>query len=198
MRPGSPRGDCRQRGRGSCLSAPAGRAFHRNPWSGIRTYFRCRPRGNAGKTASQAPPARLSHLAGLRATYANLLSEATNRAKLSIAPSRIFTTPIRECQRQGRERDFQPQRPEHRHPPDQPRRIGDRLGRPARRTVHRVRIRSTHRAGGRIRRHVIAGSSIVFYCGSTSECRWGLAGHPTRSPRRGLYRPSRRSASRGA
>ena len=92
--------------------------------------------------------ARLARLAGLRATYTNLLSEADQPREVA-GPGRAepHQRPIQQRQRQGRQPDHPRRCPRHRHEPGQPQRADDRVGRRAGRPVDGAGHRSAHRAG---------------------------------------------------
>ena len=93
--------------------------------------------------------ARLTRLAGLRAAYANLLSEATNRAKLlDRAEQNLTNARSNSASAKAASLITRVDAPDTGTSPVSPERGDDRVGRPAGRPVDRVWHRSAHRAGG--------------------------------------------------
>ena len=94
-------------------------------------------RGNAA--------ARLTRLAGLRATYANSLSDATNRAKLLERAEQSLTNARSDRAGQGRQPDHPRGCPRYGQQPGQPERVDNRarrlVGRPADGVRHRPALR---------------------------------------------------------
>ena len=114
--------------------------------------------------------ARLARLAGLRATYANLLGEATNRAKLlDRAEQNLTNARSDSASAKAASQIARVDAPDTGTNPVSPSAVDDRFGRRAGRSADGIRHRLAHRAGDN---RVPAG----FVCGC-------IAGHSGRGPR---------------